>query len=144
VTKTYQRDNMKRKFAVVITAIVVLVVVAASMFLLLNTRQPVGVPYDGTIIHTHGYDGAFLSLHFHSEKTLFSCQVTLNYTAINGTAVQIVKEIGVVDANTRNFNNGFTLNDFPIPASNVSSTIQFNETTPITLVTIKAIGYTTP
>ena len=135
---------MKRKIAVAITAIIVIVVIVTSLFLFLNQRQSVGVPYDGTLKHIHNFDGANLSLYFHSEKTLFNCKVTISYTAINGTAVQIVKELGIVDVNAENQNFGFSLSDYPIPASDASSTVLFNQTAPLTTLTVKAVGYTTP
>ncbi len=136
---------MKRKLlTLILVAIVIVVVAVASLVFLQTTRQQLAAQYNGTLTHTHGYSGAALTAYFHSDRTLFNCQATISYTSSNGTAVQIVKQLGTVDVNAQNFGFGFSLNDYPIPASNPSSTLQFNNTAPLSGLTVKAVGYTSP
>jgi hypothetical protein len=133
---------MKKKTSIVLGAVVVVVIAIALSAFLLTGRQQVAIPYSGTLTTVKGYSGAYLSLQFHVDKTLFSCQITATYLATNGSSVKITRQLGVVDQSSMKSNTDLELSDYPI--GNQSLQIPFNQTSPLSTVTIDAYGYSSP
>ncbi len=134
---------MKKKMQIILGVVVAVVIIAiASTTFILTERQQVAIPYDGSLTTVKGYSGAYLSLHFHVDKTLFNCQVTATYSATNGSSVKITRQLGVVDQSSMKSNTDLELSDYPI--GNQSLQIPFNQTSPLSTVTIDAYGYSSP
>ncbi len=126
----------------VVTAIAVIAVAATLSIFLFGANQKVEIPYDATLTVSKGSSGAYLSMHLLPEKTLFNCQVTLTYTATNGTSVTITQKIGIVDTNPRSQSADFELTDYS--TGTVSAQTQFTQTNPPSTLGISVYGYPSP
>jgi hypothetical protein len=143
---------MKRNTVIglIINDIIIIAIVLILVFSVLKLNQPVQQPiqnqvpllYNGTLTTVKGYEGAVLEMFFHSNGTLFNCTANVTYTATNGSWVQIVKQIGIVDTNAGHFNTDFELTDYQ--TGNISSQVQFTQADNLEKIKIDAYGYTTP
>jgi hypothetical protein len=103
-----------------------------------------GIPlrYNGELITMANYPGAYFTIAFYSNMTLFDCKATINYQAVNGTQVEIKRELGIVDRSDSADNLGFELSDYPVRNQTVD--IKFTEANPPSTIQIIAYGYELP
>ncbi len=132
---------MKKRTLVTIAVVVVVVAVVLAVFLLYS-NQTVGIHYDATLTTSRGSTGAYLSMQLHPEKTLFNCQVTISYMAINGTSVSVTHQVGLVDLNPKNQYVDFELTDYT--TGSTSAQTQFTQANPPDTLSISAQGFASP
>jgi hypothetical protein len=88
------------------------------------------------------YPGAYLSLAFHANLTLFDCKLAISYQAVNGTQVVVTRDLGVVDQSDDSQFTGFELSDYDTKSRSVD--VEFTEANPPDTLQINAFGYKTP
>ncbi len=145
---------MNQKLMAVLAAVIAVIVVA-SVFLLNMTiptghteeqmpqPQPpesVALGYEGEIVTVRDFSGAYMTVTFQSNGTLFDCKATLSYQSTDNTTMHINQELGLVDRTNKT--TSFELSDYP--TDNISNRIEFSDTNPLSTVQITAYGYTTP
>ncbi len=126
-------------------AIVVLSVAVAFLYVTIDQmkqRDRVTIEYEGQMIKIEGCTYATMAVNFKvNTGVLYDCLAAVSYVASNGSAVQITKELGMLNVNTNNMGAGFQLTDYP---SENSFLANFSSTNPLSNVQIEAYGYTKP
>jgi hypothetical protein len=103
-----------------------------------EVRQ-ISLLYSGELITMANYPGAYFTLSFHANMTLFDCKATISYRSINGTQVVINRELGIVDQSDSTDNLSFELSDYPVRNQTVDT--KFTEANPPGTIQIVAYGY---
>lgn len=131
---------MKKSLIIATVVAVAIIVIVVSSFVYLS--QQVAVQYDGslTVVQGSGYPGNLL-LQFHASNVLYNCRVSITYQATNGSQVQIIENLGTVDANAQPASHRIWLTDYPIDKT---ETISITQDTQQDNLQIKAYGFLTP
>jgi hypothetical protein len=144
--------NISKSLLAAIVVIIALSVALASFVVLyyqaVNWQAPeqevmqIPLLYSGELVTMANYPGAYFTIAFHANMTLFDCKATISYQAINGTQVIVKRELGIVDQSDSTDNLSFELSYYPVRNQTVD--IKFTEANPPSTIQIVAYGYDVP